>query len=112
MNPGDLKHRLIFQLPTDGVDEDCYPILEPTVYTRAWGKLKTLKGHTKFVAAQSQMQHHREFTIRYQPILEDDQRPKELELLRSEERRVGKDCRPPGAPTTERQNGRWLQRAA
>lgn len=81
MNPGDLKHRLIFQLPTDGVDEDGYPILEPTVYTRAWGKLKTLKGHTKFVAAQSQMQHHREFTIRYQPILEDHQRPKELKLL-------------------------------
>src|SRR5690625_8053965 len=80
MNPGDLKHRLIFQLPTEGVDEDGYPILEPTVYTRAWGKLKTLKGHTKYVAAQSQLQHHREFTIRYQPILEDDQRLKELEL--------------------------------
>ena len=78
MNSGDLRHRLIFQLPKEGYDDDGYPILEPTVYTKAWGKLKTLKGHTKFVAAQSQMQHHREFVIRYQKKLEDSERPKDL----------------------------------
>lgn len=81
MNPGDLKQRLTFQIPAGGRDDDGYPITNPIVYTKAWGSLKTLKGNTRFIAAQSQMQHHREFVIRYQRKLEDDERPKSLELV-------------------------------
>lgn len=81
MNPGELKQRLIFKIPSSGVDEDGFPIETPQVYTKAWGKLKTLKGHTRFLAAQSQMEHQREFIIRYQRILSDGIRPKELYFL-------------------------------
>src|SRR5690625_4302975 len=81
MNPGDFKQRLIFQIPAGGTNDEGYPILDPVEYTKAWGSLKTLKGNTRFIAAQSQMQHQREFTIRYQPKLEDHKRPKELELI-------------------------------
>lgn len=78
MNAGDLRQRLEFQIPAGEKDEDGYPILEPKTYTSAWGKLETLRGHTRFIAAQTEMQHHREFTIRYQKKLEDENRPKNL----------------------------------
>jgi len=81
MNPGDFKQRLTFQIPKGGKDEDGYPIIEPIEYAKAWGSLKTLKGKTRFIAAQSQMEHMREFTIRYQRKLEDGERPKQLELV-------------------------------
>lgn len=80
MNPGDLKQRLIFMIPAGGVSEDGYPILEPTEYTKAWGALKTLKGRTRFIAAQLQMEHMRQFTIRYQKKLENGIRPQNLEI--------------------------------
>lgn len=81
MNPGDLKQRLIFQTPAGGVDDDGYPVNEPTEYTKAWGSLKTLKGRTRFIAAQTQMEHNREFTIRFQSKLLDGVRPNNLEML-------------------------------
>lgn len=79
INPGDFDQRLIFQTQ-DGVDEDGYPVSGPVVYTKAWGSLKTLKGKTFYAAAQNNMQHNREFTIRYQRKLEDSQRPKGLQV--------------------------------
>ncbi|MDY7044039.1 phage head closure protein [Virgibacillus sp. M23] len=81
INPGELRHRLIFQQPAGGTDEDGFPINEPTLYTKAWAKLKTLKGNAFYTAAQSQMEHNRQFTIRYQRKLEDNQRPKGLTVL-------------------------------
>lgn len=81
MNPGDLKQRLIFQQPAGGVDEDGFPINSPSTYTKAWAKLKTLKGKTFYAAATIGMEHNREFTIRYQRILEDEHRPKGLVVV-------------------------------
>ena len=81
MNPGDLRQRLTFQIPAGGRDDDGYKITDPVEYTKAWGKLNTHKGRTRFIAAQSQMQHHREFIIRYQRKLDDGERPKKLELV-------------------------------
>lgn len=80
MNPGDMRQRLIFQR-SNSKDDDGFPLPKPVVYTRAWGSLKTLKGKTKYQAAQVQMEHNREFTIRYQSILEDNVRPKGLTVL-------------------------------
>ncbi|WP_018934604.1 phage head closure protein [Gracilibacillus lacisalsi] len=77
MNAGDQRHRLIFK-QNDAVDEEGYPIPGGVEYTRAWASLKTLKGNTRFLAAQSQMEHNREFTIRYQKKLLDSERPKSL----------------------------------
>ncbi|MYL41822.1 phage head closure protein [Virgibacillus salexigens] len=81
MNSGELRQRLIFQQPAGGTDEDGFPINEPILYSKAWGKLKTLKGNSFYAAAQSQMEHNRQFTIRYQRKLEDSQRPKGLIAL-------------------------------
>ncbi|MGN8647888.1 phage head closure protein [Gracilibacillus sp. HCP3S3_G5_1] len=77
MNAGEQRHRLIFK-EMDAVDDDGYPIPDGKIYTKAWGSLKTLKGTTRFLAAQSQMEHNREFTIRYQKKLLDEVRPKKL----------------------------------
>lgn len=77
MNAGYFRQRLTF-IVNNRVDEYGYPTDEPTEYTKAWGKLKTLKGRTRFLAAQSQMEHNREFTIRYQKKLEDANRPTNL----------------------------------
>ncbi|WP_017470621.1 phage head closure protein [Amphibacillus jilinensis] len=77
MNAGDQIHRLIFK-QNHAIDEEGYPILSEIEYTKAWGSLKTLKGNTRFLAAQSQMEHNREFTIRYQKKLLDSERPKSL----------------------------------
>lgn len=77
MNAGDQRHRLIFK-QNDAVDEEGYPIPGEVEYARAWASLKTLKGNTRFLAAQSQMEHNREFTIRYQKKLLDSERPKSL----------------------------------
>jgi SPP1 family predicted phage head-tail adaptor len=74
MNPGELKQRLIFQT-LGGIDDEGFPTDEPVVYTKAWGKLKTYKGRTRILAAQAQMEHNREFTIRYQKKLDDNERP-------------------------------------
>ena len=79
MNAGELNQRLMFQTPKP--KEGAYPVPGHDVYTKAWGKLKTLKGSTRFLAAQSQMEHNREFTIRYQSKLLDEVRPKELTVL-------------------------------
>lgn len=78
MNPGDLKHRLLFK-QKNPKDKNGYPMPgEGEVYTKAWASLKTLKGKSRFIAAQSQMEQNREFTIRYQSKLDDRNRPKEL----------------------------------
>lgn len=74
MNAGDLRQRLIFK-QKNGRDESGYPINDPVVYTKAWASLTTLKGRNRFIAAQSQMEHNREFTIRYQSKLADNERP-------------------------------------
>lgn len=87
MNAGEQRHRLTFQTPKP--KEGGYPVPGHNIYTKAWGKLKTLKGSTRFLAAQSQMQHNREFTIRFQNKLMDDIRPKELTVLwRGEEHEI------------------------
>lgn len=78
INPGDLKQRLTFLKPARGQDDDGFPIKKPTEYTKAWAKLKTLKGKTFYAAASTNMEHNREFIIRYQRKLEDDTRPKGL----------------------------------
>lgn len=80
MNPGDLKQRLIFQQP-GGTDENGYPIPGPIEYTKAWASLTTLQGQTRFVAAQSQMEHSRQFSIRYQRKLDHGERPDNLEFV-------------------------------
>lgn len=79
MNAGYLKQRLTFII-NEGTDEQGYPIDEPIEYLKAWGSLKTLKGRTRFLAAQSQMEHNREFTIRYQKKLDDTNRPSNLKV--------------------------------
>ncbi|MET3507037.1 phage head closure protein [Halalkalibacter oceani] len=81
MNPGDLRQRLIFQIPSGAKDADGFPIREPQEYTKAWAELKTLKGRTFYTAAQNNMQHNREFTIRYQSKLADGARPKNLQVI-------------------------------
>lgn len=80
INPGEFKQRLSFQYLSDEKDEDGFPITEPIPYTKAWAKLKTLKGSTFYAAAQNNMQHNREFTIRYQRKLDDQERPENLQV--------------------------------
>lgn len=81
MNAGELKQRLIFQTPPQPSGPYPSPDDKPIVYTKAWGKLRTLKGATRFAAAQVQMEHNREFTIRFQTKLLDEERPKNLTVL-------------------------------
>lgn len=81
MNPGDLKQLLTFQQPSGGKDADGFPIEQPTVYTKARAKLKTLKGDSFYAAAQNNMEHNRDFTIRYQRILMDGIRPEGLSVI-------------------------------
>ncbi|WP_231514931.1 phage head closure protein [Oceanobacillus salinisoli] len=81
INPGELNQRVIFQQPAGGTDADGFAITEPIPYTKAWAKLKTLKGSTFYAAAQNNMQHNREFTIRYQRKLDEDQRPENLQVV-------------------------------
>lgn len=80
INSGELDQRLIFQIP-NGTDEDGFSTPEAVEYCRAWGTLKTLRGNTFYAAAQNNMQHNREFTIRYQRKLDDSVRPKGLQVV-------------------------------
>ncbi|WP_272033088.1 phage head closure protein [Oceanobacillus kimchii] len=79
MNVGNQKQRLTFITPKP--KEGGYPVPGHDTYTKAWASLKTLKGSTRYAAAQVQMEHNREFTIRYQSKLTDDERPEELSTL-------------------------------
>jgi len=89
MNPGELKQRLYFKTPSEERNEDGYPVEGFTEYTKAWAKLKTLKGRTRILAAQAQMEHNREFEIRYQRKLADDERPPGLVLFwRGQEHKI------------------------
>lgn len=81
MNAGDLRQRLIFQQPDGGVDEDGFPIVGPTIYGKARARLKTLRGRTFIAAASTNMEHNREFTIRYQEKLMDGIRPKGILVI-------------------------------
>jgi len=81
VNAGDLKQILTFQTPAGGTDADGFPINEPVFYCKLHAKLKTLKGKTFYAAAQNNMEHSREFTIRYQKKLDDANRPENLELV-------------------------------
>lgn len=74
MNPGAMNQRLIFKQPAEADDEG-FGGGDPTVYTKAWGKLTTFKGRTRLLAAQAQMENTREFKIRYQKKLEEGTRP-------------------------------------
>lgn len=80
MNPGDMKQRLIFQQKS-GLDEDGFPTKEKTTYAKAWGELKTLRGGIRYSAARANMEHNREFSIRYQKKLEDGIRPHGLIVI-------------------------------
>jgi SPP1 family predicted phage head-tail adaptor len=81
MNPGSLKQKLIFQFEGESVDSDGFPVAGTIDYTTARAKLKTLKGRTFYSAAQTNLEHSREFTIRYQNKLDDELRPAELYVL-------------------------------
>lgn len=81
MNPGELKQKLIFQVPAGGQDEDGFPIEQPTTYLTARAKLKTLRGRNFYTAAQTNMEHNREFLIRYRKELLDEVRPPKLQVL-------------------------------
>jgi SPP1 family predicted phage head-tail adaptor len=77
VNAGELIHRLIFK-QMDAVDNSGYPIPEGIDYAKAWGSLKTLKGRTRYLAAQSKSENNREFIIRYQKKLLNSERPRSL----------------------------------
>lgn len=79
INPGDFKQRLTFTQPLEK-NENGFPIPGSDTYTKAWGSLKTLKGKTFHEAAQTNREHNREFTIRYQSILADGVRPKHVKV--------------------------------
>lgn len=79
LNPGDLDQRLIFIQPPQR-NENGFPIPGSEIYTKAWASLKTLKGRTFYEAAQSNLQHNREFTIRFQKKLMDGIRPKHVKV--------------------------------
>jgi SPP1 family predicted phage head-tail adaptor len=81
MNPGELRQRLIFQKPSSSVDEDGFATDAPIEYAKAWAALKTLKGKNFYAAAQNNMEHNRQFIIRYQPKLDDAVRPDELKVM-------------------------------
>lgn len=80
-NSGSFRHRITFVQPAGGTDEYGFPVTEPTEYVKVWAKLRTLKGRTFYEAAKTNMQHNREFTIRYTKKLEDGVRPKDLQLV-------------------------------
>lgn len=81
LNAGDLRQTLHFQYEEDGADDDGYPTTVTVDYLTSKAKLKTLKGRTFFEAAQHNLEHSREFTIRYRPQLDDDSRPHNLYVL-------------------------------
>jgi len=79
INPGDLNQRLTFTQPLE-TDREGFPVPGSDVYTKAWGSLKTLRGKTFYEAAQTNREHNREFTIRYQKKLIDGVRPKHVKV--------------------------------
>ncbi len=80
MNPGQFRQRLEFKYVSEGTDEFGFPIEEEILYSKAWAKLKTLRGNTFFAAATVNMEHNREFVIRFQQKLTDEERPHNLKL--------------------------------
>lgn len=81
MNSGYLNQPIIFQYIPEGTDEEGYPYTEPVTYLKTWASLKTLRGRSRYIAAQTQMENNRDFTIRYNKKLDDNVRPKNLQLL-------------------------------
>ncbi|WP_078428768.1 phage head closure protein [Alkalihalobacterium alkalinitrilicum] len=81
MNTKKAKQRIKFQRPAGSLDDDGFPIKQPTEYVTVWAELKTLKGRTFYAAAQNNMQHNREFKIRYNRKLDDRERPKGLIVI-------------------------------
>lgn len=79
MNPGDLDQRLFFTQPLEK-GENGFPVPGSETYAKAWGALKTLRGRTFYSAAQTNREHNREFTIRYQKRLMDGVRPKHVKV--------------------------------
>ncbi|QGH35136.1 phage head closure protein [Gracilibacillus salitolerans] len=81
MNAGKLRERLKFQIPAGETNENGFPITEPTHYKTVWGGLKTLRGNRFYAAAQNNMENNREFTIRYQKSLDENERPNNLTVV-------------------------------
>lgn len=81
MNSGEFRHRLIFQTPTGGTDEEGFSIKNPVEYAKAWASLKTLKGRSFYAAATSNNENMRDFKIRYHPKLTDENRPNNLTVM-------------------------------
>ncbi|WP_242694725.1 phage head closure protein [Pseudogracilibacillus auburnensis] len=79
INPGDFDQRLLFTQPLEK-NENGFPVPGTDIYSKAWGALKTLKGKTFYEAAQTNREHNREFTVRYQKILMDGIRPKHVKI--------------------------------
>ena len=80
-NSGAYRHRITFQIPAGGIDDEGYPIIEPIPYIKVWARVKTLKGRTRYIAAQSQMENNREFGIRYTNKLDEQIRPSNLQVV-------------------------------
>jgi SPP1 family predicted phage head-tail adaptor len=80
MNSGSMKHRIVFQSQKSERDREGFPVTGNVVYTKAWAELKTLKGKSLYDAAQSNTIHNRQFLIRYQSSLDDNKRPKNLQV--------------------------------
>lgn len=84
MPAGKYRHRITFQQPPDGTDEDGFPLTEPVEYLTVWAQLKTLRGSRFYDAAQSNMERNREFIIRYRKELTDGVRPDNLQVFWNE----------------------------
>lgn len=65
MNPGKLKHRLIFQHRVTETDENGYTFEEWQEFTKAWAAKRGLSGREYYVAATVQSENDVVFTIRY-----------------------------------------------
>ncbi|MCR6111757.1 phage head closure protein [Bacillus sp. A301a_S52] len=81
MDPRKAKHRITFLTANDATDGDGFNIHDPKPYVTVWAELRTLKGRTFYSAAQNNMQHNREFILRYHQALNERNRPRKLTLL-------------------------------
>lgn len=84
MNTRKARQRIAFKRPIGGTDKDGFREKNYENYLTVYAELKTLKGRTFYAAAQNNMEHNREFKIRYTPLLSDAERPKGLVVFWNE----------------------------
>lgn len=68
-----MRHRITF-LVEGGKNERGFRTNEWIKHDTVWAALKTLKGRAFYEAAKTNMQHNREFTIRYRQDIHGDMR--------------------------------------